>query len=226
MPSLSDPIRIGAIDAKNRVFMAPLTRGRATAQHVPTPIMVEYYRQRAGAGLILTEATGISQEGLGWPFAPGIWSDAQAEAWKPVVKAVHDRGGRIVCQLWHMGRLVHPDFLGGERPVSASASPAPAPAHTHAGTQIAAITTGTLRYTVIKGKPVKVLKPNALGTKPEFIRTIKAGQTYDVKAGYSVIEPAGTAHKVQGMGATEVVIYVASLFTNGEPVSIPYVTAS
>jgi len=102
----------------------------------------------------------------------------------------------------------------------------PLAAHTHAGTQIAAITTGTLRYTVIKGKPVKVLKPNALGTKPEFIRTIKAGETYDVKAGYSVIEPAGTAHKVQVVGATEVVIYVASLFTNGEPVSIPYVTAS
>ena len=98
----------------------------------------------------------------------------------------------------------------------------PLAAHTHAGTQIAAITTGVLRYTVIKGKPVKVLKPNALGTKPEFIRTIKPGQTYDVKAGYSVIEPAGTAHQVQVMGATEVVIYVASLFTNGEPVSIPY----
>ena len=89
MPTLSDPIRIGAIDAKNRVFMAPLTRGRATAQHVPTPIMVDYYRQRASAGLILTEATGISQEGLGWPFAPGIWSDEQVEAWKPIVRAVH-----------------------------------------------------------------------------------------------------------------------------------------
>lgn len=133
MPSLSDPIRIGAIDAKNRVFMAPLTRGRATAQHVPTPIMVEYYRQRAGAGLILTEATGISQEGLGWPFAPGIWSDEQVEAWKPVVQAVHEAGGRIVCQLWHMGRIVHPDFLGGAKPVSASATTAPDAAHTYEG---------------------------------------------------------------------------------------------
>lgn len=102
----------------------------------------------------------------------------------------------------------------------------PLAAHTHAGTQIAAITTGTLRYTVIKGKSVKVLKPNALGTKPAFIRTVKAGQSYDVKAGYSVIEPAGTAHKVEVVGNTAVVIYVASLFTNGEPVSIPYVAPS
>ncbi|KQP75768.1 alkene reductase [Methylobacterium sp. Leaf111] len=133
MPSLSDPIRIGAIDAKNRVFMAPLTRGRASREHVPTPIMVEYYRQRASAGLILTEATGISQEGLGWPFAPGIWSDEQVEAWKPVVKAVHDAGGKIVCQLWHMGRIVHPDFLGGQKPISASATTAPDAAHTYAG---------------------------------------------------------------------------------------------
>jgi N-ethylmaleimide reductase len=133
MPSLSDPIRIGAIDAKNRVFMAPLTRGRATREHVPTPIMVEYYRQRASAGIILTEATGISQEGLGWPFAPGIWSDEQVEAWKPIVQAVHEAGGRIVCQLWHMGRIVHPDFLGGQKPVSASATTAPDAAHTYAG---------------------------------------------------------------------------------------------
>ncbi|GJD81982.1 alkene reductase [Methylobacterium gregans] len=133
MPSLLDPIRIGAIEAPNRIFMAPLTRGRADRAHVPTPIMAEYYAQRAGAGLILSEATGISQEGLGWPFAPGIWSDAQAEAWKPVVKAVHDKGGRIVCQLWHMGRLVHPDFLGGEKPVSSSATTAPDQAHTYAG---------------------------------------------------------------------------------------------
>ncbi len=119
MPSLLDPIRIGAIEAKNRIFMAPLTRGRGTREHVPTPIMAEYYAQRAGAGLILTEATGISQEGLGWPYAPGIWSDAQVDAWRPIVKAVHDKGGKIVCQIWHMGRLVHPDFLGGEKPISA-----------------------------------------------------------------------------------------------------------
>jgi 2,4-dienoyl-CoA reductase-like NADH-dependent reductase (Old Yellow Enzyme family) len=133
MPSLSDPIRIGAIEAKNRIFMAPLTRGRATRAHVPTPIMVEYYTQRAEAGLIITEATGISQEGLGWPYAPGIWTDEQVAAWKPVVEAVHAAGGRIVCQLWHMGRIVHPDFLDGAKPVSASATTAPDSAHTYSG---------------------------------------------------------------------------------------------
>lgn len=95
MPSLFDPIRIGAIEAKNRIFMAPLTRGRATREHVPTPIMAQYYTQRAGAGLILTEATGISQEGLGWPFAPGIWSDAQVDAWRPVA-----RGRPARCVSW------------------------------------------------------------------------------------------------------------------------------
>ncbi|MFL6863406.1 MAG: alkene reductase [Allosphingosinicella sp.] len=136
MPSLLDPIRIGAIEAKNRIFMAPLTRGRGTREHVPTPIMAEYYAQRAGAGLIISEATGITQEGLGWPYAPGIWSDAQVDAWRPIVKAVHDRGGKIVCQLWHMGRLVHPSFLGGAAPVSASATTAPYKAHTYEGRQL------------------------------------------------------------------------------------------
>ena len=133
MPSLFDPIRVGAIQAKNRIFMAPLTRGRATREHVPTPIMAQYYAQRAGAGLILTEATGISREGLGWPYAPGVWSDAQVDAWRPVVQAVHDAGGKIVCQIWHMGRMVHPDFLGGEPPVSSSATTAPDSAHTYDG---------------------------------------------------------------------------------------------
>jgi N-ethylmaleimide reductase len=133
MPSLFDPIRLGAIQAPNRILMAPLTRGRATRAHVPTPIMVEYYAQRAAAGLIISEATGISQEGLGWPYAPGIWSDEQVAAWAPVVEAVHRAGGRIVCQLWHMGRLVHPDFLDGAAPVSASATTGPAQAHTYEG---------------------------------------------------------------------------------------------
>lgn len=133
MPSLLDPIRLGAIEAPNRILMAPLTRGRSTREHVPTELMVEYYRQRAAAGLIITEATGISREGLGWPYAPGIWTDAQVEGWKPVVDAVHRAGGRIAVQLWHMGRIVHPDFLDGAKPVSASATTAPGKAHTYDG---------------------------------------------------------------------------------------------
>lgn len=133
MPTLFDPIKIGAIEAPNRIFMAPLTRGRSTHAHVPIALMAEYYAQRATAGLIITEATGISQQGLGWPGAPGLWSHEQVSAWKRIVKAVHDAGGRIVAQLWHMGRLVHPDFLGGDPPVSASATLAPGHGHTYNG---------------------------------------------------------------------------------------------
>jgi N-ethylmaleimide reductase len=133
MMSLFDPIRFGAIDAPNRIMMAPLTRGRATRDHVPTPLMAEYYSQRASAGLIISEATGISQQGLGWPGAPGLWSEEQVTAWRPIVRAVHDAGGRIVAQLWHMGRIVHPDYLGGAQPVSASATTAPGNARTYDG---------------------------------------------------------------------------------------------
>jgi 2,4-dienoyl-CoA reductase-like NADH-dependent reductase (Old Yellow Enzyme family) len=132
MPSLFDPVRFGAIALPNRILMAPLTRGRATREAVPTPLMAEYYAQRASAGLIITEATGISREGLGWPSAPGLWTDAQVEGWKPVTEAVHEAGGRIVAQLWHMGRVVHPD-LGGGQPVSSSATTAPDFAHTYEG---------------------------------------------------------------------------------------------
>ncbi len=125
MPTLFDPILLGAIAAPNRILMAPLTRGRSTENHVPTALMVEYYRQRASAGLIITEGTGISHEGLGWPNAPGLWSDAQVEAWKPVTESVHAAGGRIVPQLWHLGRLARKDVTGNA-PFSSSATTAPA----------------------------------------------------------------------------------------------------
>jgi N-ethylmaleimide reductase len=134
MPSLFDPIRFGAIQAPNRILMAPLTRGRSTRDHVPTPMMVEYYTQRASAGLIISEATGISRQGMGWPYGPGIWTPEQTAAWRAVTEGVHKAGGRIVCQLWHMGRVVHPS-LGGGQPVSASATTAPGAAHTYEGKQ-------------------------------------------------------------------------------------------
>lgn len=124
MTTLFDPITLGAIHAPNRILMAPLTRGRSDADGVPQPIMATYYAQRATAGLIISEATGISRQGLGWLHAPGIWSEAQVAAWQPVTRAVHDAGGRIFLQLWHMGRLSHPD-VSGETPVSSSAITAP-----------------------------------------------------------------------------------------------------
>lgn len=131
---LFEPISLGAIEARNRILMAPLTRGRSSQPgSVPNEMMATYYRQRAGAGLIISEATGISVEGLGWPAAPGIWSEEQTEGWKLTTRAVHEEGGRIVLQMWHMGRLVHPDYLDGEAPVSASATHAPGHAHTPTG---------------------------------------------------------------------------------------------
>ncbi len=133
--SLFDPIRLGAIEAKNRILMAPLTRGRATKSHVPTEMMAQYYAQRAGAGLIISEATGMSAEGLGWPFAPGLWTDEQTEAWKPVTDAVHKAGGKIIAQLWHMGRIHHSSLNEGKQPVSSSATTAPGQAHTYEGKQ-------------------------------------------------------------------------------------------
>ncbi|MEO1968630.1 MAG: alkene reductase [Sphingomonadaceae bacterium] len=132
--TLFKPLTLGKIAAKNRIFMAPLTRGRATLPgSIPNAMMATYYRQRASAGLIISEATGISVEGLGWPAAPGVWSDEQVEGWQQVTKAVHEEGGQIVLQMWHMGRIVHPVFLGGEKPVSASATTAPGQAHTPEG---------------------------------------------------------------------------------------------
>jgi N-ethylmaleimide reductase len=132
MASLFDPLKLGALELPNRIAMAPLTRARSGREAVPNELMAAYYAQRASAGLIISEATGISREGLGWPNAPGLWNDDQVEGWKQVTDAVHHAGGKIVAQLWHMGRLVHPD-LGGGQPVSSSATTAPDFAHTYEG---------------------------------------------------------------------------------------------
>jgi 2,4-dienoyl-CoA reductase-like NADH-dependent reductase (Old Yellow Enzyme family) len=132
MSNLFDPLELGAFELANRIVMAPLTRARSDRDGVPNPLMAAYYAQRASAGLIISEATGISREGLGWPSAPGLWNDQQVAGWKLVTDAVHRSGGRIVAQLWHMGRLVHPD-LGGAQPVSASGTTAPDFAHTYEG---------------------------------------------------------------------------------------------
>ncbi len=121
MPTLFDPLRVGALNLPNRIVMAPLTRQRAEAVRVPNKLMAEYYRQRAGFGLILTEATSVTPMGLGYADTPGIWSDEQVEGWKLTTKAVHEAGGRIVLQLWHVGRISDPIFLGGELPVAPSA---------------------------------------------------------------------------------------------------------
>jgi NADPH2 dehydrogenase len=122
MPTLFDPIRLGALDLPNRIVMAPLTRARATPDtRVPTPVMRDYYVQRASAGLIVSEATSVTPMGVGYAKTPGIWSAEQVEGWKRITGAVHAAGGRIVLQLWHVGRISDPIFLDGALPVAPSA---------------------------------------------------------------------------------------------------------
>ncbi len=120
--ALFEPIKIGALELPNRIVMAPLTRARAGAERIPNALMAEYYRQRASAGLIISEATHVSEQGIGWVETPGIHTDAQVKGWRLVTEAVHQEGGKMYLQLWHTGRASHPDFqVGGALPVSASA---------------------------------------------------------------------------------------------------------
>lgn len=121
LDALFSPVRIGALDLPNRVVMAPLTRARATPGNVPTALMAQYYAQRADCGLIVSEACAVDPLGMGWYRVPGIWTDEMARGWRGVTDAVHAAGGRIVLQLWHMGRLVLPEYLGGELPIGPSA---------------------------------------------------------------------------------------------------------
>lgn len=121
MSKLHEPVRIGAWDLPNRIVMAPLTRCRASEGRVPNALMAEYYKQRSSAGLILAEATSISPMGVGYPDTPGLWSAEQVAGWQLVTKAVHEAGGRIIAQLWHVGRISDPHYLNGEQPVSSSA---------------------------------------------------------------------------------------------------------
>jgi len=119
---LLSPFKKGNISIPNRVVMAPLTRRRATDNHIPTEIMADYYAQRATAGLIISEATAISPQAVGYSNIPGIWNQDQAEAWKKITLAVHQAGGHIFMQLWHVGRVSHSLLQPGKNlPVSASA---------------------------------------------------------------------------------------------------------
>jgi 2,4-dienoyl-CoA reductase-like NADH-dependent reductase (Old Yellow Enzyme family) len=121
MPTLFDPIRAGDLQLPNRILMAPMTRLRASTDNIPTPLMVDYYTQRASAGLIIAEATPVSPAAIGYAGVAGIWSEAQIAAWKLVTASVHARGGHILLQLWHVGRISDPMFLHGELPVAPSA---------------------------------------------------------------------------------------------------------
>lgn len=122
MPTLFDPIRLGDLQLPNRIIMSPLTRCRAIGGgRVPNSLMRDYYVQRASAGLIISEATSVDAMGVGYPDTPGIWSDEQTEGWKQITRAVHTAGGRMILQLWHVGRISDPIYLNGAQPVGPSA---------------------------------------------------------------------------------------------------------
>jgi N-ethylmaleimide reductase len=119
--NLFEPVLMGDLELKNRIVMAPMTRGRAGEKRIPNELMAEYYFQRASAGLLITEATVVSEQGIGWMGSPGIYTDEMAEGWKKVTQRVSPTGSFLFLQLWHCGRASHSDFHGGELPVSASA---------------------------------------------------------------------------------------------------------
>ena len=134
------PCKMGPLTLRNRIVMAPLTRSRAEDGNVPTPLAIEYYAQRASAGLIVTEATQVSAGAQGYVATPGVYTSAQVDRWKQVTEAVHRAGGTIFMQLWHVGRISHPDFLEGELPVAPSAI-APRGVQTFTATGLKAIPT-------------------------------------------------------------------------------------
>lgn len=121
MTTLFDPIKLGDLELPNRIIMSPLTRSRSGVSRIPNALMAEYYAQRATAGLILSEATVVSTMGIGYADTPGIWSAEQVEGWKLTTRAVHEAGGRMFLQLWHVGRISDPSFLSGALPVAPSA---------------------------------------------------------------------------------------------------------
>ncbi|MEJ2181208.1 MAG: alkene reductase, partial [Gammaproteobacteria bacterium] len=133
---LFTPIQMGPYTLPNRIVMAPMTRNRAAAGNVPHELNVEYYRQRASAGLIITEASQISPQGVGYPATPGIHSAEQVAGWRHITEAVHAQGGHIFLQLWHVGRISHPSLQpGGALPVAPSAIKPAGEAMTYEGPQ-------------------------------------------------------------------------------------------
>ncbi|MGE5625840.1 MAG: alkene reductase [Bacillota bacterium] len=149
--ALLTPVKLGDYELKNRVVMAPMTRDRANNPDLaPTELHAEYYAQRASAGLIVTEGSQVSPQGVGYIYTPGIHSQAQVEGWKRVTEAVHARGGRIFLQLWHVGAVSHPDFHGGALPVAPSAFNPGAKAYTPAGALKDSVTARALTTAEVK----------------------------------------------------------------------------
>jgi len=174
MSNLFSPLKLGDITVPNRIFMAPLTRCRASSGRVPNAMNAQYYAQRASAGLILSEATSVTPMGVGYPDTPGIWSAQQVEGWKLVTKAVHDAGGKILLQLWHVGRISHSVYLGGAQPVAPSAIAAE----------------GHVRL-LDKSEPYPVPRALELSEIPEIIEAYRKGAQNAKEAGFDGVEIHG-----------------------------------
>ena len=174
MSLLHEPLKVGALTLPNRIIMAPLTRCRAGAGRVPTGLMVEYYTQRASAGLILSEATSVDPMGVGYPDTPGIWSDEQVGAWTKITKSVHAAGGRMFLQLWHVGRVSDPSLLNGALPVAPSA--------------IAA--TGHVSH-LRPIKPYVTPRALALAEIPRIVAAYRLGAVNALRAGFDGVEVHG-----------------------------------
>lgn len=174
---LFQPARIGDIEVANRVVMAPLTRSRADEPNGDVPgsaMNVEYYRQRSNAGLIISEGTQVSPAGKGYMATPGIYSDAQVEGWKPITQAVHEAGSKIVAQIWHVGRVTHPDLTGGFHPVAPSAIQPKVVAYTRNG-------------------KVEVPQPRPLSVEEiaTVVQEYRRGAAHAIRAGFDGVEIHG-----------------------------------
>ena len=171
---LFTPIQLGRYELPNRIVMAPLTRNRAGADDAPIAMHAEYYRQRASAGLIITEATQVAPLGQGYPHTPGIYSQAQVAAWSRVTESVHQQGGRIFLQLWHVGRISHPSFHNGELPVAPSALQPAGEAMTYEGMQ-----------------PFVTPRALELDEIPEIVEQFRQGAKNALAAGFDGVEVHG-----------------------------------
>jgi N-ethylmaleimide reductase len=173
-PALLSPYRLGAYHLKNRLVMAPMTRNRASEGNTPNELNAEYYAQRATAGLIITEGSQVSPQGVGYPNTPGIYSAAQVEGWKKVTTAVHSEGGRIFLQLWHVGRVSHSLYHNGELPVAPSAIAIAGQVYTPAGMK-------------------EYETPRALETSeiPDIIEQFRQGAIHAKEAGFDGVEIHG-----------------------------------
>jgi N-ethylmaleimide reductase len=174
MMNILTPYKLGNLKLSNRMVMAPMTRCRAIEGNVPNPLAVTYYTQRASAGLIITEGSQVNPQGVGFNRTPGIYSPQQVAGWKKITDSVHRGGGHIFLQLWHVGRMSHPDYLGGNLPVAPSAISVDEEIHTLTGK-----------------KPVPVPRSLSVDEIPDIVDQFRLGAKNAREAGFDGVEIHG-----------------------------------